>query len=161
MQKKIFLPLLSAVSAATAAELVTNGGFETGVASPWVIGGGGSAHVTSNSDSSQFLPLAAHSRTHFLTISCENADEPTSELSNDGFSAATTISQEHVRRFGDAVRKPEWQLYHGAAVHCAQRYICGACWVDGSAEPGGELGVHRGEFGGRIWAGGCFVAELD
>ncbi|KAF8212841.1 hypothetical protein K438DRAFT_1957431 [Mycena galopus ATCC 62051] len=82
MQKKMFLPLLSAVSAATATALVTNGGFETGAASPWVIGGGGSAHVESNSDSSPFLPAAAHSGTHFL------------ELSNDGLSAPTTISQE-------------------------------------------------------------------
>ncbi|KAJ7679895.1 hypothetical protein B0H17DRAFT_1138911 [Mycena rosella] len=94
MQKKIFLPLLSAVSATTAAALVTNGGFETGAASPWVIGGGGSAHVASNSDSMPFLPVAAHSGTHFLTISREKADEPASELSNDGLSAPTTISQE-------------------------------------------------------------------
>ncbi|KAF8185595.1 hypothetical protein K438DRAFT_1973887 [Mycena galopus ATCC 62051] len=78
----MFLPLLSAVSAATAAALVTNGGFETGAASPWVIGGGGSAQVESNSDSSSFLPVAAHSGTHFP------------ELSNDGLSAPTTISQE-------------------------------------------------------------------
>ncbi|KAJ6523377.1 hypothetical protein B0H19DRAFT_1201949 [Mycena capillaripes] len=82
MQKKIFLPLLSAVSAATATELVTNGGFETGAASPWVIGGGGSAHVANNSNSSPFLPVAAHSGTNFL------------ELSNGGGSAATTVSQQ-------------------------------------------------------------------
>jgi hypothetical protein len=66
MQKKIFLHLLSAVSAATAAALVTNGGFETGAASPWVIGGGGSAHVANNSDSMPSLLVAAHSGTHFL-----------------------------------------------------------------------------------------------
>lgn len=105
MQKKIFLPLLSAVFTAIAAELVTNGGFETGTVSPWVIGGGGSAHVASNSDSTTFLPVAANSGTHFLyvlsflfryssTISREKADEPTSELSNNGLSAPTTISQE-------------------------------------------------------------------
>ncbi|KAJ7835797.1 hypothetical protein B0H13DRAFT_1913423 [Mycena leptocephala] len=103
MQKKIFL--LSAVFTAIAAELVTNGGFETGTVSPWVIGGGGSAHVASNSDSTTFLPVAAHSGTHFLyvlsflfrdssTISREKADEPASELSNNGLSAPTTISQE-------------------------------------------------------------------
>ncbi|KAJ7926287.1 hypothetical protein B0H13DRAFT_2313615 [Mycena leptocephala] len=96
MQKKIFLPLLSAVSTATAAALVTNGGFETGAASPWVIGGGGSAHVASNSDSAPFL-VAAHSGTHFLwvlsflfrdpsTISREKADEPLA-------SSPTTASQ--------------------------------------------------------------------
>ncbi|KAJ7930367.1 hypothetical protein B0H13DRAFT_1858779 [Mycena leptocephala] len=83
MQKKIFLHLLSAVSAATAAALVTNGGFETGAASPWVIGGAG------RTSCSPFIPLPGSS-----IISREKADEPASELSNDGLSAPTTISQE-------------------------------------------------------------------
>ncbi|KAJ6503681.1 hypothetical protein C8R45DRAFT_1209320 [Mycena sanguinolenta] len=109
MQKKIFLSLLSAVSAATAAELVTNGDFETGAASPWVIGGGGSAHVASNSDSSQFLPVAAHSGTHFL------------ELSNDGSSAATTISQE--------VTVVAGTTYHFSASHAAFDQPLDGCFV--------------------------------
>ncbi|KAJ7203828.1 hypothetical protein GGX14DRAFT_544239 [Mycena pura] len=102
MQRKIFLPLLSAVSAVTlAADAVTNGGFESGAASPWVVGGGGSAHVASNSDSTSFLPVAAHSGTHFLIpLALAHADEleptlpPSSELSNNGVSASTTVSQE-------------------------------------------------------------------